>query len=429
MEAMKEKISAIIKGRKDRILYKEAMKFYKTGQYGQAIQIFERLGSFSGLHGHMVKFYYARSCRKFAEELIEKGKFNLAIEYLNRAVKINPASPELLSFLASYYVSQGQYKSAAEQFETLSNIDPINENAELRSAIADYLAGRYEKSIGKLKKLVHRFPSNFTINYYLGTFLSGQEDYNQAIIYLTKASQLRPEDPQVHLKLGLAHGIAGHIPQAVYHISKAHKLDPANNWILMHLVLAVKHAKHLGLDVEVEIEKIDNLRVSSTPNIEKLAELISQESEFVTAFLDLPETGIDEDIFSSLLRVILKALEKHPEYADLHYHCSCVYQRLNKFDEAIEETEKALELNPRYLNALIQLARLYSKTNKEAQAIDRLKTAITLGANYPDIHYMLGNLYRRSGKVEDAKLHYERALKLNPEYKEAKKALEALVAA
>jgi tetratricopeptide (TPR) repeat protein len=162
--------------------------------------------------------------------------------------------------------------------------------------------------------------------------------------------------------------------------------------------------------------------------LDKLAELIAEEPEFVSAFLDLPQTEIDDQIFSTLLKIIIRSLENHPEYADLHYHCSCVYHRLGKSEEAIRESEHAVDINPRYVSALIHLAKLYSNTNREQEAIHRLKNAVTHGANYADVHYLLGHLYHKQGFLDHARRHYQRALNLNDKFMAAKEALASLAA-
>ena len=45
----------------------------------------------------------------------------------------------------------------------------------------------------------------------------------------------------------------------------------------------------------------------------------------VSAFVDI--VGGDQEVFTVLAETLEWALEGYPEYADLHYHCSQVYQR------------------------------------------------------------------------------------------------------
>jgi len=78
------------------------------------------------------------------------------------------------------------------------------------------------------------------------------------------------------------------------------------------------------------------------------------------------------------------------------------------------------------VNALIALGRLYQRTARHADAAARLEQAIAAGAEYADVYYLLGNLYRDQGRVAQAHDAYARALELNVEYDEAKRALSTL---
>jgi tetratricopeptide (TPR) repeat protein len=157
-----------------------------------------------------------------------------------------------------------------------------------------------------------------------------------------------------------------------------------------------------------------------------LGEVIIQEPDFVEAFLNLPVSDADRDIFAMLAATLRRALDRHPDYADLHFHCSRVYERLGRTDAAIDEARSAVRINPRYVQALITLGRLYGQTNRTNEAVDRLESAIAAGGDYPDVHLLLGDLYRGQGKRLEAAVAYHRALELNSNYQAAREALEVV---
>jgi len=124
----------------------------------------------------------------------------------------------------------------------------------------------------------------------------------------------------------------------------------------------------------------------------------------------------------------MHALDKHGDFADLRYYCSCVYRRLGRIADAIEQSQRALEINPRFVKALVLLAQLYAQTDRHEQAIDRLQSAIAWGANYADLHYALGKLCQEKGYLAKARSHYRRALRINDTYCAAREALAGLAA-
>ncbi len=407
--------------------YEHAMALYKAGEFAQAADKLEPLITGTSLQGHMSRFYHARACRREAERLIEQGNVAQAVKFLQRGMTSTPNATQMINFLAECYLKQGDYPQAGRQLSRLSELNTTTPSLRLKEAMSHYLAGNANKSINILESLAEESPANFEINFTLGLILAEQEQTDRSVSFLTKACQLRPENVDAHWKLGLVQGLRGHLIESIRHLQQAHRIEPQNNWLLCHLTLAVKQAKHQGMDVQLETVKADT--VKETPvdqSLDKLAELIAREPEFVTAFLDLPQTDMDDQIFSALLTIMMRALERYPEYADLHYHCSCIYHRLGKSDEAIRESEHAVDINPRYVSALIHLAGLYSRTDRDQDAIDRLKSAVVHGANYADVHYLLGSLYHKQGLVDQARRHYQRALNINSGFEAAKKALASL---
>ena len=138
-------------------------------------------------------------------------------------------------------------------------------------------------------------------------------------------------------------------------------------------------------------------------SLERLGRIIIEDPDFIEAFLSLPESEIDPEVFSTLAATLEMTLESHPELADLHYHCGAVYRRLGRRIDAIEHTERAVVLNPRYVSALIQLAELYGQTDQWAMGVERLEQAIAAGGDYPDVHLLLGKLCQVGGRTDRAR--------------------------
>jgi len=155
-------------------------------------------------------------------------------------------------------------------------------------------------------------------------------------------------------------------------------------------------------------------------------EIVAEEPDFVTAFLSLPESDIDQEVFTTLAAILEDGLQNHPEFADLHYHCGAVYRRLGRRTDAIAHTELAVDINPRYVNALVQLAELYGQTDQWAMGVERLQQAIDAGGDFPDVHLLLGRLYQAGGQPHRAREAFQHALALNDGYESARRSLEAL---
>jgi tetratricopeptide (TPR) repeat protein len=414
----------LFKERQEKKGFAEAMSLYRAKAYALAAPLFESMIGTGTLEGHLVKFYHSRSCRLEAERLCGEKNYVEAVQWLRRAMQFSPQSVTLIDFLAKCYVQQENYPQAGQWFHRLTELTPADSQGILREAMSYFLTGNARKAVKILQKALTEQSNNYELNYAIGMILSADDQSMKAIPFLTQACRMRPESVDAQWKLGLAYGLAGQWIEAIHHLTMAHHLEPENHWLLAQLSLAAGQARHQGVEIDIETLSIpESTADADQESLDQLAELIVRDSDFVTAFLELPGTDIDPQIFSSLLEIIMRAIERHPEYADLHYHCSCVYDRLGESDQAIRESQNALAINPQYMNAMIHLAKLYMRTSRNEEAITRLQGAISLGANYADVHYLLGKLYHRKGSLNEAKRHYEEALKINHNFRAAAEAL------
>ena len=97
---------------------------------------------------------------------------------------------------------------------------------------------------------------------------------------------------------------------------------------------------------------------------------------------------------------------------------------------AMQEFEKALQLDPENIRARIGrgAGRLLAPAGFGGDidgAIEDFKAALKKEA-VPEAHYYLGEAYKRKGLLDLARENYQKALALNPDYKEAEKALEEI---
>ncbi|MBU1880669.1 tetratricopeptide repeat protein, partial [bacterium] len=126
------------------------------------------------------------------------------------------------------------------------------------------------------------------------------------------------------------------------------------------------------------------------------------------------------------------AIAAQPDSLNFQYMLAYMYQELEKPDEAYELLEGLLERHPEETNALYQIGRTGAITG---QGLDKARPAlqqyllIETDSNRPShdwAHFRLGNVFEHEGAVDSARVHYEMTLQLNPDHKEAKKALKNL---
>ena len=95
------------------------------------------------------------------------------------------------------------------------------------------------------------------------------------------------------------------------------------------------------------------------------------------------------------------------------------YDKIGKYDLAVEEFEAALRLNPNYFFALSNLGNMYGKKKKYDQAILYTQKALQQKPDYAPGHYNLAKALHLTGNPDQAMSSYRLAIKYNPYFEEA----------
>ena len=226
----------------------------------------------------------------------------------------------------------------------------------------------------------------------------------------------------------MAEAARGEYVQAVGAFERACGLEPANLMYAYQLCVTSSAAARAGKKVAVRFPERTTSSAPADSQIRQLAQYVASEPDFVEAFLALPESDIDEELFGVLIPVLRTALAGHDNYADLHYLTSRMLMRIGQEQSAMRHASRAVEINPRYTKALVHLAGLHQRAGSAAVAVGLLNRAIDCGGDWPDVHAQLGDVYRRVGDDVRAGRHYRRALELNDHYTRAAHGLAAMAA-
>lgn len=409
-------------------LYQQGLADFENGRYREAI---ERLAAIPerSLPGTLARFYLGQAHHRFGIAELRAGRFKSAAEHLASARRINPDSIGLSKFLAAAYIGDERFDLAANEIERCradegASPEPTTiYQRTIRLAYVLVRDGQLDRAVDALKSTIAAAPWRAELHQHLGLILAAHDQYETAREHLARAAELAPLHFDILMNYAQVLGALRMPREAIAPLKTCQKLKSNNAHVAWMLAVA---CDAVG---DANVATIESPAcVATDDGLDALGELLASQPDFVEAFLRLPDSPIDADVFAMLARTLEKALERQPDYADLHHHCSRVYERLGRTDAAIDAATSAVRINPRYVQALIQLGRLYGQTDRRDEAVDRLTDAIDAGGDYPDVHYMLGRLYQDRGEPDAALVEYRRALELNANYDVARNAMRELVA-
>jgi tetratricopeptide (TPR) repeat protein len=310
---------------------------------------------------------------------LNAGTFAEAAREFTEASEANPQGDALASYLAPALRGNGSQSDDTEDPARVLERRPDDVDARIRHALSMWKSGRSRDAIASLRDGLKQNPEAAELHFQLATLLGACEEAEEAELRFTQAVALCPDHADA--LVGLAMCEAGrHSPRdALKHLQRAQRLRPGDARVNLLLTMAVQAAGEQRHSAPM-LAAMPGPDAPEPEAVEELSRVIEAEPGFVDAFLSLPASDVDGEVFELLAATLKRALRRQPELADLHYHCGRVLARLGRRDEAIDLTERAVVLDPKFVKALIHLAKLYMQTDRLADAMTRLEESLRLGA-------------------------------------------------
>ncbi|MBC8181031.1 tetratricopeptide repeat protein [candidate division KSB1 bacterium] len=309
----------------------------------------------------------------------------------------------------------------------ISTIGTAKNDGKLDNAIKLFEEQKYDEAKKIFEQIASENPKNHEPFGYMGQIYLRQGDYDNSIDWYKKAVKLDGKNSLYHFQLGQAYGIkaqrasifkkVGAAKNVKKEFAKAVELDSLNieaRFGLMQFYLMAPGI--MGGDKDEAKNQAKEISKINKPEGHLAFGVIYEREENVEKAQIEYKQAIEAD--ANILRY--------------QYNLARVYGDNKKLDQAFEIYEKILKNNPEDLTAYYQVGRLSSKTGENLQrGKECLHQFIQAKTNNNETvtawaHYRLGLIHEKEGNKDEAKKEFETALKINPDHKQAKKALKNL---
>ncbi|MDD2467327.1 MAG: tetratricopeptide repeat protein, partial [Desulfobulbus sp.] len=116
------------------------------------------------------------------------------------------------------------------------------------------------------------------------------------------------------------------------------------------------------------------------------------------------------------IMLILRALERKPDFADAHNNLGNIYKDEGDLDKAAECYQTALTINEKHPLALHNLGIIYLNRRKPEKALELFSSALAIAPDYAEAYVHQGNALADLGQFDRAANSYEKAIELRPDY-------------
>jgi len=298
---------------------------------------------------------------------IKLGKPQIALGFLQVAVKLRPSDPLVHYLLGVAYTGTKQTTEAINAFEESLRLDP---------------------------KLVHS-------HVVLAEIYSDLSKYDDAIRELVTASKLREDDPLIFLKLGRVDLNAGYWKSAIEYLNRS---------------LALKPMVETYTDLGNAYSKLNDNEAALQAYTEALK--LNSESELTHYNLGvgLRELGRHREAAVAFKR----ATEIKKDFREAVFNLALEYQALGEHEQFLDTVKEALLLDPNNLVVIAKYGAALRDNLKYVEAIEPLKRVSDSHPDEEEDLYLLGNTYLMAQKYDEAIRTLSRVLVLQPNHVDAR---------
>lgn len=125
-------------------------------------------------------------------------------------------------------------------------------------------------------------------------------------------------------------------------------------------------------------------------------------------------------------RSLAQAAQQWPRSAEIHNAFGVACQRTGRLAEARQHFETALRLDPKNVAVLCNAGALVAQQGNVTQARQYFAAAVAADDRNATAHYLLAEAYLELDQTTAARSELERVLQLQPDFAEARRALEAI---
>ena len=162
----------------------------------------------------------------------QAGDHDKAADALKSAIAQNPQliMPRIL--LGGIYKEKSEYASAAEQYETLAQLDPYDAAHRYNLGVSYQMLQRLREAAKSYQEALKLEENNFGANMNLGLVYLTLGDVNNAVKFTDKAVQIKPTSAEAQANLAVALDSRGDYALAEIAYRKAIELAPRQSGTL-----------------------------------------------------------------------------------------------------------------------------------------------------------------------------------------------------
>ena len=337
------------------------------------------------------------------------------------------------------FVAEAQIPETPQQEEVLPDADPLKvDRFNVEFLIVEgmhYLAiDNPSKALDSFMKAHQIMPDNPALNYQISKILKESEDTDQALFYISKATDKESNNYYYQVLKAEIHTDLGDLSSAIDTYEEIYELnEEAPDDYLLELAalylyngnpnMALKTYNRIEQRLGV-LEEVSTQKQKIYLKQNKLKEAIAEGKRLVEAYpkvgdyaVSVSQILVSNDKKSEAIEYLQEYLLEHPNQAVAEMELAKLYRQTNEIDLALKYFDKAfsseeITLEDK-LNNFVALIQKFSKGENISELKKLGNNILNVHSNDANAYAANGDLYFALNEKDSAQFFYEKAVKIN----------------
>lgn len=328
-----------------------------------------------------------------------------AIRLLTDLIKSHTDMTAAHFALGNIYANEHRNREAADEYQEVIHRSP-NDTVALGAQVKALIdASAFTEALAPARNYVRRRPDDPLGHVMLGTIYQQTGDYASARPELEIGVAKAPDDFEARYQLGLVLARMGKPDQALPQLQKAIALRPGDRSAQYQMVAVLRSLGRTQESTQI-VEKLRTEQGQESLN--------SQLATEGTKANDLLQSGKAAEA----CEIYRHMLEENPDSAQTAYNLALALEATNDNKGATEVLHRVIERNPAFAKARAELGRLELARGALEPAQKLLESALELEPELEDARGNLAMVHARHGDLISAEKLLRQAVEDDPKYKE-----------
>lgn len=334
------------------------------------------------------------------QDALNHGRLEEAERSFRQVLAIDPKSGGAFANLGVVYMRRKQWTRALKMLQQAESLLPQVPGIRLNIGLAYYRQNEFVKATAPFESVVRDQPDALQPRYLLGLCYFFAERWGDAAAMLEPLwGQESSHLPYLYILSNAAHR-AG---RKELDDRASEQLIKLGNGSPEYLLFVGKYHLNQG--------QLD-------PALNEFQAAAEANPKLPFVHFNLGLVYLKKEDYARAREEFLKDAEVEPDLALNYDQLGSVYWMMQDDGRAERSYRDALRRDPRLVNSRLGLARIYQRQNKYAQALTELDMAAKVDPLRADVHYMRGQSLLHLGRREESKRELENAVRLKAKQEE-----------